>query len=76
MSSCFLDYNFCFTAIRVNTIPIIVANHTVDILVNITRDDAIERSNPCRTRRKSAMLSLTPIPPGKSDKTPYPKEVK
>lgn len=53
-----------------------VANHTVESLVRITREDATEKSNPCLTRRKSVTLSLTPIPAGKNDKTPYPKEVK
>lgn len=61
---------------RVNITPIMVTNQTVHNLVNITSDDAMESSNPRCNKRKSAILSLTPIPPGKSDKTPYPKEVK
>ena len=67
---------FCFNANLINIIPIIVANHMVDNLVNMTRDVATESSNPFCTKRKSAMLSLTPMPPGENDKTPYPKEVK
>ena len=53
-----------------------VANHKVASLVKITSDDATEKSIPCLIKRKSAMLSLTPMPAGKKERTPNPKEVK
>lgn len=53
-----------------------VANHKVESLVKITSDEATEKSSPSLIKRKSAMPSLTTIPAGKKERTPYPKEVK
>ncbi len=42
---------FCFNAKRVKIIPILVANHIVASLVNMTSDDAIEMVNPYCTSK-------------------------
>ena len=53
-----------------------VANHIVQSLIIITSDAATERSKPCLTKSKSATPSLTPMPPGKRDSIPYPRDVR
>ena len=68
--------SFCSNIIRVKMILTPVANHTVQSLIRITSDVATERSKSCLTRNRTATPPLTPMPPGKRDNRPYPREAR